>query len=308
MTTVALFNIKGGVGKTAAAVNLAHAAAREGARVLLWDLDPQGAASYFVQREEDATAAGDEITWMTSPRGIEDAIQPTRFERLDLVPADRSLRHLNMALIARDHPTRVLSTLLEPVEARYDYVIADAPPGLSIVAENVFTAADVVVVPTIPTTLSMRTLDQLRVHLDGSEGYRPAVLPFLSMVDRRRKLHQEISKEVFRDRDFLAAWVPYASPVEKMGVHRRPIADFARGSAPARAYELLWTEIEGRISGQHASSMVDDEGFEGGTNGARIDGPDGGDDLGTSTAPFEELTVVEGTGSPRSALGYLGDR
>jgi len=305
MTTVALFNIKGGVGKTAAAVNLAHAAAREGARVLLWDLDPQGAASYFVQREE-GTTTGDEITWMTSPRGIEDAVQPTGLERLDLVPADRSLRHLNMALIARDHPTRVLSTLLEPIEGRYDYVILDAPPGLSIVAENVFTAADVVVVPTIPTTLSMRTLDQLRGHLAASEGYRPAVLPFLSMVDRRRKLHQEISKEVFRDRDFLAAWVPYASPVEKMGVHRRPIADFARGSAPARAYELLWTEIEGRISGQHASSMVDDDGLDGDGHGARFDGPVGDGDAGASTAPFEELTVVEGTGS-RSAFGY-GDR
>lgn len=294
MTTVALFNIKGGVGKTAAAVNLAHAAAREGARVLLWDLDPQGASSYFVRRDESA-GTGEEIAWLSSPNGLEDVIEATGFERLDLVPAEGGLRHLDMALIARDHPTQVLGELLEPVSARYDYVFIDAPPGLSIVAENVFTAADVAVVPTIPTTLSMRTLSQLRAHLDASEGYRPMVLPFLSMVDRRRKLHREISKEVFRDPDFLAAWVPYASPVERMGVHRGPLAEFARGSAPARAYELLWTEIEGRSTGQHASSLIDEDGLP----GDLLPGDESG---AMDTAPFEELIVIEGTG-PRSATG-----
>jgi cellulose biosynthesis protein BcsQ len=148
-----------------------------------------------------------------------------------------------------------MTTILEPLSERYDQVIIDCPAGLSAIAESVLAVADALIVPTIPTTLSTRTLDQLMERVDAMQ-IQPMVLPFLSMVDRRRQLHRDVSREVSTDPSYLAIWVPYASPVERVGVRRGPIGSFARMTAAARAYELMWSEIEGRLSGEHISSHV----------------------------------------------------
>jgi cellulose biosynthesis protein BcsQ len=113
------------------------------------------------------------------------------------------------------------------------------------VLESVLAAAEGILVPTIPTTLSLRTLDQLARHL-GKKGPRKlTVLPFFSMVDRRRTMHREIvdgAREVpFR---FLKTSIPYSSNVEKMGVHRMPIEAYAPWSQAAKAYRALWAELD----------------------------------------------------------------
>ncbi len=246
MTTIAMVNIKGGVGKTTAAVNIAHVAAREGSRTLLWDLDPQGASTFYLglkEATESDTSGESEVLRRHGARS-------TAFDGLDLIPA----RSPGEGAAGSGD----VDTVLDALSPHYTLIVLDCPPGLTPASERIFAAADALVVPTIPTPLSMRTLEQLRAHLDRSSGYRPLVMPFLSMVDRRRKLHRELARDAARDDAFLAAWVPYASPVERMGVQRGPISEFARGSAPARAFELLWTEIEGRLSGEHATSLIDD--------------------------------------------------
>ena len=194
MKIYATYNIKGGVGKTTTAVNLAYLAATEsGLRTVLWDLDPQGAASFMFRVKPRVKGGGKAL--IRGTRALDDAIKGTDFDNLDLIPADFTYRNMDLLLdSAGGKPGRKLAKLLAPLAAEYDAVFLDCPPGISLVSENVLHAADVIVVPLIPTTLSVRTLDQLTEFVAEFDGRRPDVLAFFSMVDRRKKLHREITE------------------------------------------------------------------------------------------------------------------
>jgi chromosome partitioning protein len=112
------------------------------------------------------------------------------------------------------------------------------------VSENVLHAADVIVVPLIPTTLSVRTLEQLGDFVAEFNGRKPELLAFFSMVDRRKKLHREITEKLIVDRAEVADTViPALSIIETMSVERAPVAVFAPNSAAAKAYRSLWAEL-----------------------------------------------------------------
>jgi len=240
------YNIKGGVGKTAAAVNLAYYSAQGGARTLVWDLDPQGAATYYFRIKPKVK--GGTRGLLRRKRELDDLIKGTDYFGLDLLPADFSYRHMDLVLDEARKPSRSLKKLLKPLADEYDHVFLDCPPSISLVSENVFEAAQVLLIPIIPTTLSLRTLEQLETFLGERGQHELTLLPFFSMVDRRKKLHCELMEELPRQRgDILASAIPNASEVEKMGVHRSVLADFAAHSAPAQAYQSLWREIGARI-------------------------------------------------------------
>ncbi|MDP1849712.1 MAG: ParA family protein [Solirubrobacteraceae bacterium] len=246
-TTVALYNIKGGVGKTSAAVNLAWAAADEGARVLLWDLDPQGAASYLLRIRPKVRGGGAKLV-----RGKSDPaalLKGSDHPRLDLLPADFSYRNLDLALDATKRPTQGLARVLAPLAGDYDYVFLDCAPAISLASESVFAAADVLLVPLIPTPLSLRTYDQLRGFVSTEVAKpRPRILAFLSMTDGRKALHRSVAEELAGDAGVLASAIPAASDVERMGLQRRALAQFAPHGRAARAYGALWTELRGRLA------------------------------------------------------------
>ncbi len=246
-TTVALYNIKGGVGKTSAAVNLAWTAAEEGARVLLWDLDPQGAASYLLRIRPKVRGGGAKLV-----RGKSDAaalLKGSDHPRLNLLPADFSYRNMDLALDATKRPTQGLARVLAPLAADYDYVFLDCAPAISLASESVFAAADVLLVPLIPTPLSLRTYDQLRGFVAGEVPKpRPRILAFLSMVDGRKALHRDVAEQLADDEGVLAAAIPAATDVERMGLERRALAQFVPHGRAARAYAALWTELRGRIA------------------------------------------------------------
>jgi chromosome partitioning protein len=242
----ATYNIKGGVGKTTTAVNLAYLAATESKlRTVLWDLDPQGAASFMFRVKPRVKGGGKAL--IRGKRPLDDAIKGTDFDNLDLIPADFTYRNMDLLLDNVSGSERKLAKLLAPLAAEYDAVFLDCPPSISLVSENVLHAADVIVVPLIPTTLSVRTLDQLNEFVAGFRGHRPDVLAFFSMVDRRKKLHKEITENLSSERPGIAATViPYLSMVENMSVERAPVTVFAPRSAAARAYRDLWSEIRAR--------------------------------------------------------------
>ncbi len=242
MKILATYNIKGGVGKTAAAVNLAYLAARGGARTLLWDLDPQGAATYYFRVRPRIKGGGKRL--LKKKGNLDTQIKGTDYEGLDLLPSDFSYRHLDIVLGDAEKPTRRLRKVLKPLEASYDYVFLDCPPSISLVSEAVFEAADVLLVPIIPTTLSLRTLEQLEAFRRRKGLDAVQLLPFFSMTDRRKKLHREIEGSLPRENaSLLAASVPYASEVEKMGLRREPLVRFSPRSRAAEAYAALWEEI-----------------------------------------------------------------
>jgi cellulose biosynthesis protein BcsQ len=245
MRILATYNIKGGVGKTATAVNLGYLAARDGYRVLLWDLDPQGAASFLFRVKPRVKGGGKAL--IKGRRPLDDAIKGTDFDNLDLLPADFTYRNLDLLLDAAKKPERRLASLLAPLKTDYDAVVLDCPPSISLLSESVLHAADLLLVPLIPTTLSVRTLDQLTGFVGGFNGHRPDVLAFFSMIDRRKRLHTQIATELPAQRpDFAAAAIPALSVIEQMSVHRAPVAAFAPRSAAARQYTLLWQEARQR--------------------------------------------------------------
>jgi chromosome partitioning protein len=129
MKIYATYNIKGGVGKTSAAVNLAHLASANGDRALLWDLDPQGAATYLFRVRPKVKGGSRALVCGTRP--LDDAIKATDFDRLDLLPADFSYRNLDLQLDDMKRPTRRIRQLLRPLDGEYDVVFLDCPPSIS---------------------------------------------------------------------------------------------------------------------------------------------------------------------------------
>jgi chromosome partitioning protein len=243
MKVIASYNLKGGVGKTTAAVNLAYLSSVAGHRTLLWDLDPQGAATYLMRVRPRVKGGSPKL--VRGARPMMEAVKATDFEGLDLLPADFTYRHMDIDLNGRPKPQRTLRRLLAPLSADYDRVILDTPPSLSLVSENVIGAADLVLVPLIPTVLSVRTFDQLVTFVGELKGRKPAIRGFFSMLDGRRKLHREIVAELPADREQMSSVaIPSASAVEQMAVRRAPLMEFAPRSPAAVAFQQLWDEIE----------------------------------------------------------------
>jgi cellulose biosynthesis protein BcsQ len=251
MAVLATYNVKGGVGKTATVVNLAHRAALDGSgdgtRTLVFDLDPQGAASYYFRAAPKVRQRGKSL--VRGKIDVRDAITPTDIPGLDLIPSDFSFRNLDVVLDAAKDPGRSLARVVRPLTKRYHHVFLDCPPSISRLSENVFNAADALLVPIIPTTLSLRALDQLNGFLAKRNERSPLVLPFFSMVDRRKRLHRELIEDLcLAHPDILRVGVPSASAVERMGAHQAPVAAFDRRSPAVAAYAGLWDEVLARVS------------------------------------------------------------
>lgn len=243
MKTLAIYSNKGGVGKTATTVNLSYLAAQAGLRTLICDLDAQSSATYYlrVKPKLKSRTKG----FIKGGKRIERNIKGTDFDNLDLLPADFTHRNLAVAFHKLKRSKRRLKRILEPLRDEYDLITLDCPCTIDLLAENVFDAADSLLVPLIPTTLSVRTHKQLIKFLENS-GYDSGNLyTFFSMVDRRKKIHRELMQESLRVfNGVLQTAIPYLSHVEKMGIQREPVSVFAPKSAAAKSYQNLWEEIE----------------------------------------------------------------
>ena len=247
MKVIGVYNIKGGVGKTSTAVNVAYLAAEEGKRTLVCDLDPQGAATYYFRVKPKVKGGGRAL--VRGKRDLDDVIKGTDYANLDLLPADFSFRNMDLLLEDEKSPTKHLAKMLRPMADEYDYVFLDCPPSISLVSENIFTAADLLLVPLIPTTLSARTMQQLTDFLaEHSSLSSLTVMPFFSMVDKRKSLHTEMMEQLpERYPDMLESSIPYASDVERMGVQRMPLMAYAPQNPAAKAYRSLWQEVKDRM-------------------------------------------------------------
>lgn len=251
MAVLATYNVKGGVGKTATVVNLAHRAAvtgqGNGARTLIFDLDPQGAASYYFRAAPKVRQRGTSL--VRGKVDVREAITPTDFDGLDLIPSDFSFRNLDVVLDAAKDPGKSLARVVRPLARRYEHVFLDCPPSISLVSESVFEATDALLVPLIPATLSSRTLDQLAAVVASEADNPPQLLAFFSMVDGRKRLHKEVMEQLaMRHEWVLRTAIPAASDIERMGLERTVVPEYAPRSRAARAYEDLWSEVGERLA------------------------------------------------------------
>ncbi|WP_428354098.1 ParA family protein [Methyloprofundus sp.] len=242
MKIIATYSIKGGVGKTSTAVNLAFIAAQKGYKTLVWDLDPQGASTYYFRVKPKVKGGSKQL--IAGERKLDGLIKATDFDNLDLLPADFSFRNLDLVLDERKKPTQRLKKLLAPLTKEYDLIILDCPPNISLLSESIFEASDVLLSPIIPTTLSLRTLEQLKKYIKDNKLKNIQLIPFFSMADRRKKMHREIIETlVEKHPDILQTVIPYASDIERMGSERMPLGAYINRGRSTDAYQALWQEI-----------------------------------------------------------------
>ena len=246
MKTLALYSNKGGVGKTTTAVNLSYLAAQSGMTTLICDLDPQSSSTYYfrVKPKLKRKARG----FIRKGKRIDQSIKGTDYERLDLLPADFSHRNLDIIFNSLRRRKHRLEIVLKPLAKEYELVILDCPPTINILAENIFNAADYLLVPLIPTTLSLRT-HEILIHFFKEHRYDSRkVRPFFSMVDGRKKMHQKMIPRMIDQFDnFLQTPIPYLSLIEQMGIFREPVPAFAPDSLATKSYKMLWKEIKDKL-------------------------------------------------------------
>lgn len=238
--TIAVYSLKGGVGKTTFAINLAWASAKiSRRRTLLWDLDPQAASSWLLSTGTATRDAAQAI--FNKDVDIRKLVQPSTVPGLDLIAADTSLRDLDHLFREMDKKKR-LAKLIDGLSRDYDRIILDCPPGLTDTSEQVLRAADLIVIPVIPSPLSQRAMGEVARYLVQRGGRHPPILPVYSMVDRRRALHRAAIEEQ-------PNWttIPMASAIEQMTVRRKPLGAFAASSPAAKEFAALWTMIERQL-------------------------------------------------------------
>lgn len=246
MKTIAFYNLKGGVGKTSAAVNCAWLAAASGLRTLFWDLDPQGAGGWHLAPRETGNGKLKKILQGKIPVGH--LVTSTPYPKLDLIPSDFAYRDLDVSVKRHADGDQTLAKLISPFGEDYSLVVLDCPPSLSELARQVFAATDAVLIPLIPSALSLRSYDQVRAFMKDQRLGHKQLYPFFSQVDRRRKLHRSL-RETPPDslKRLLEAEIPYAASVERMGERLQPLPVFAPKDPVTRHYRALWNEIVEKV-------------------------------------------------------------
>ena len=236
--------MKGGVGKTVTAVNLAYCAAKNGNFTLICDLDPQAASTFYFRIK--ASKNFNASKFIKGGKNIDKNIKGTDFLNLDLLPSKLSYRNFDLALDALKNSTKKLKAIFKEIEDDYDYLFLDCPPGISLISENVFNASDIILVPLIPTTLSVRSYIKLLKFFKKNKMNNSKIYPFFSMVEKRKSLHIDTINRIGKKKNnFLTTQIPYRSDIEKMGIEKRPVPEYAENSPASESYFSLWEEITG---------------------------------------------------------------
>lgn len=246
MKIISLYSIKGGVGKTAAAVNLAYLSAQENNQTLLCDLDPQGASSFYFKIRPSKKFSAKKL--IKKEGSIEKNIKGSDYENLDILPSDISFRKLDLLLDHQNNSLKKLKQLLKTLKDEYTYIFLDCPPNITLQSENIFYASDIILLPIIPSSLSINSYETLIDFFNNEKLKSKKIYPFFSLVDRRKKMHKEIVESYKENKNFiLQTEIPYASAVEKMGYHKMPIFEFEKHSKAAGCFKKLWVEIKDKI-------------------------------------------------------------
>ena len=239
MKILSLYSPKGGVGKSVNAVNISYVFSLEGKKTLLWDFDPQGASSFYLRVEQSLSKDIEEL--FTTTKSLEKNIKHTSFTNLHAIPSDFSLKSLDLVIDDMKRPIKKLRQTISEIKG-YDFLVIDSPPGFTNINRLISKISDMILVPVIPTYLSLRTLEMLKDFLFYSGVDKDRIFPFFSMADKRKKLHRQIIDEMCQDFQIKSV-IPYSAEIEKMGDALAPAPHFSKDKNITEIYYKFRDEI-----------------------------------------------------------------
>ncbi|HDD31743.1 MAG TPA: ParA family protein [Thermococcus litoralis] len=248
MPAISIANQKGGVGKSTTAINLSAALALKGKRVLLVDMDPQGATTVGLGlRNANPTI----YNVILDEAEIEDVIIPTQIEGLELIPSNIALSGAEIELSSQIGREYILRNKLAKIKDKYDYVIIDTPPSLGILTMNSLVASDEVI---IPIQAEYYALEGIGLLLKAIKLVRERLgIPLeirgflITMFDKRTNLSKEVKEEVRRifGEKVFRTMIPRNVKLAEAPSHGKPIFLYAPDSRGAKAYMKLAEEVDG---------------------------------------------------------------
>ena len=250
-------NQKGGVGKTTTAINVATAVAMAGRQVLLVDVDPQGNLTSGIGLKSQRGASGTVYEAVTTEAATLDGfILPTRVANMFLMPADRNLTGAEIEMVTLPERERRLRRVLEPLRARFDYILIDCPPSLGLLTLNALVAADAVLIPLHCEYFALEGLADLVSTLRRVRGALNPSLDIagvlLTMYDERTNLGQQVARDVrqfFQEKVFQTV-IPRNVRLGEAPSHGIPGVVYDAKSRGAEAYVALAREILARDAAQ----------------------------------------------------------
>lgn len=240
---VSFYSLKGGVGKTSACVNTAFLSSRSGLRTLLIDLDPQGSGSYYLRVHPKESFSSSQLS--QQGEALEACIRESDYPLLDILPADFSLTHLTEDLLqTKKKSVKRLSKVFAPLREAYERIYIDTPATFDLLSRNVMYTSDLILIPLVPTTLSLLTYERLKEQLISEKVSCDQIATYVSMLDRRKRLHIESAQRILGMKECLGVSIPNSSDVERMGMYREPVYLFSRSGSVKAAFEQLQQQIE----------------------------------------------------------------